>query len=128
MSQQTRRMRKRLSEIAERGRVRSGPPWAVSKEGPDGMFEVPGPCGERLTIIASAGSDLIPWEHVSVSTRKRNPNWREMCFVKELFWRDEECVVQYHPPKSEYINTHPHCLHMWRPVDGKFPLPPRIAV
>src|SRR3954463_731637 len=107
-------MRKVLPERLEAGRQEGERDW-----GAYGSFIVQGPCGERLRIIAS-GADADDWlahgwEHVSVSTRRRPPNWQEMCFVKDLFWEPEECVVQFHPPRSEYINNHPHCLHLWRP-------------
>ena len=67
-----------------------------------------------LRCIADNGGG---WEHVSVSlNRPRVPNWDEMCFVKEVFWEPEDCVVQYHPPASQYVNCHPHVLHLWRPI------------
>lgn len=79
----------------------------------------------KLAIIASNGYD---WEHVSVSTSGRIPNWEEMSFVKKLFWDDEETVIQYHPSKSQYVNYHRGCLHMWRPAKLNIPLPPRWMV
>jgi hypothetical protein len=82
-------------------------------------------------IIASDGDvpgELGGWEHVSVSTDRRIPNWIEMSFVKNLFWAAEECVVQYHPPQSEYVNNHPRVLHLWRWTKGDFPMPPNILV
>ena len=51
-----------------------------------------------------------------------------MCWVKDLFWAAEEAVMQLHPPKSEWVNNHNYCLHLWRPLDGNIPLPPSIAV
>lgn len=102
-----------------------------SKPGDDfGAFRMPGPCGSELVVIASPGdaNESIPWEHVSVSTRHRTPNWKEMCYVKDLFWEPWETVMQLHPPRAEWINNHPHCLHMWRPLNEKIPLPPPIAV
>lgn len=48
--------------------------------------------------------------------------------VKELFWDDEQAVMQLHPPKSTYRNHHPGCLHMWRPTDQNIPLPPADMV
>jgi hypothetical protein len=98
---------------------------------PYGAFDLPGPCGARLRIIACNGREtgvLDGWEHVSVSTDRRIPNWTEMCFVKNLFWPPEDCVVQYHPPASDYINVHPHVLHLWRPIEEKIPMPPRLLV
>lgn len=74
-------------------------------------------------------SDGLGWEHVSVSLdRKRCPDWEEMCFVKNLFWDENDCVIQYHPPKSEYISMHPYCLHLWRPIEKEIPRPPSIMV
>jgi hypothetical protein len=77
-----------------------------------------------LRVIATDGRDGSGWEHVSVSLPGRCPTWIEMCFVKSTFWDEEDCVVQYHPPRSVYVNTHPFCLHLWRPIDSVFPMPP----
>ena len=51
-----------------------------------------------------------------------------MCYVKGLFWEDHECVMQLHPPKSDYVNNHPYCLHMWRPLDVEIPRPDAFMV
>lgn len=100
-----------------------------------GMFlAMPGPCGERLTIVADDGTDerepdvLLGWEHVSVSIGRRMPNWLEMDFVKRLFWNDEQCVVQYHAPRSQWVNNMSTCLHMWRWTRGEFPMPDSLLV
>ena len=68
------------------------------------------------------------WEHVSVSTPKRCPTWEEMCFFKDIFWTPTEACVQYHPAKHEYINMHKYCLHIWRPIDEKLPIPDKSMV
>lgn len=86
--------------------------------------------GHSLFVIASDGGG---WEHVSVSycnqKRKACPTWEEMCAIKDMFFDPEECVMQLHPPKSEYVNNHPYCLHLWRPNNGSaIPTPPRILV
>ena len=75
-------------------------------------------------------SDGAGWDHVSVSLTdpKKTPNWREMCYIKDLFFDEEETVIQYHPPKSEYVNVHQGCLHMWRPHDREIPLPDKDMV
>lgn len=113
----------------ERWRLVSGP-YASPLQADYGAFHLPGPCGSDLHIIASPGdaNESIPWEHVSVSCQKRTPNWTEMCFVKDLFWHSEDTVMQLHPPKSQWINNHPFCLHLWRPLRDNIPLPPQIAV
>ena len=81
--------------------------------------------GQWLNIIASDGAG---WEHVSVSRKDRCPTWEEMNFVKELFWSENDCVVQFHPPESEYVNQHPNCLHLWKSTEYEFVLPPSILV
>lgn len=80
-----------------------------------------------LKAIADDG-DETGWEHVSVSLPTRCPTWEEMAYVKGLFWDDDDCVVQFHPPKSEYVNNHPFCLHLWRPVRESLPKPASMLV
>lgn len=83
-----------------------------------------------------ADGEATDWEHVSISVAylagntwtPRTPKWEEMCWVKSLFWNPDECVIQYHPPEKDYVNTHNHCLHLWRPVHGEIPMPPKIMV
>jgi len=78
---------------------------------------------QDLRVIASDG---LGWDHVSVSLEKRNPNWEELCFIKDLFWEEEETVIQFHPKKSEYVNNHPYCLHLWKNQYEEHQLPPGI--
>ncbi len=68
------------------------------------------------------------WEHVSVSYPNRTPTWQEMCRVKDIFWNENECVMQFHPPKSEYVNIHPYCLHLWRKCGENYETPPKNFV
>ena len=81
-----------------------------------------------LSIISSGTLDNIDWEHVSVSLEDRCPTWEEMVEVKELFWSDDEIVLQFHPPKSKAVNTHPYCLHLWKPLNQTIELPHRDLV
>lgn len=91
-----------------------------------GMFRMV-VCGYPIRCIASDGEG---WKHVSVSIEgdKRCPKWEVMCKVKDLFWDEEDVVVQYHPAHSEYVNMHPGCLHLWQPLNEKMPTPPSIMV
>jgi hypothetical protein len=105
---------------------------------PFGLFIIPAstliPCG--LQVIASNGqcdeTNDTGWEHVSVSPVIDNvepPSWQEMCLIKELFWADDECVVQFHPAKKDYVNQHPGVLHLWRKKGAEpFPMPPKMCV
>lgn len=79
----------------------------------------------HYTAIVSDGAG---WEHVSVSLAERCLTWGEMCFIKSLFWDAGDCVLQYHPPESEYVNDHEFTLHLWRPINCEVPTPPSILV
>ncbi|TYL73912.1 DUF7694 domain-containing protein [Bradyrhizobium cytisi] len=118
-------MRKQIVERLEAGRVRDGRFATAPGSGPSGLFFVQGPCGCQLKII---GFVRPGWEHVSVSTPRRSPNWDEMCLVKDLFWDQEECVIQLHPPRSQYVNNSRYCLHLWRPTRQVIPMPPAAFV
>jgi len=88
-----------------------------------GWFVIP--INGKLFYVMADGSHET-WEHVSVSS-ERIPNWKEMCIVKDLFWNDNECVVQFHPPKDDYVNMAKNCLHLWR-YKGEMPRPPSWMV
>lgn len=119
-------MRIPFSPEVEYGRVRRG--HIASEPGDDYGFFFLQRKGIRLKVMASAGADEMPWEHVSVSTEIRCPTWEEMAWVKDIFWSEDEAVVQFHPPKSAHVNYHPFCLHLWRPIGVDIALPPTIAV
>lgn len=90
-----------------------------------GLFLVPSPekAARTLRVIASDGPT---WEHVSISVNgqpSKIPSWEEMCRIKDLFWNEEETVIQIHPPKSVYVNYHPGTLHLWKKIGFEQPLP-----
>ncbi len=88
-----------------------------------GCFQV-GP----LRVISSGSDNETGWEHVSISCLSRTPFWAEMEKVKQLFWGDKQTVIQFHPLETEYVNTHPNCLHLWRMDGTDHPLPPTVLV
>ena len=112
--------------VPEKFRVSRGPMASDPSYGNNGAFRLPTRPGHSpLQIIASDG---LGWEHVSVSRFDRTPLWDEMCRLKALFWDDQDCVVQYHPPEADYVNNHSHCLHLWRPVGVELLRPPSLLV
>lgn len=93
-----------------------------------GMGEFVRGSQKGMTVIWSWGGGF---EHVSMDGKKRMPTWEEMCELKDMFFGEDECCVQYHPPKSEYVNNIPYCLHIWKPIEkfsGKLPVPPSLLV
>ena len=121
-------MRETLLPEVERERVQSGLLKSDPSFGRNGFFIFK----RRRSYLFCQVSDGEGWEHVSIHAEdakgSRTPTWAEMCYIKDLFWMPEECVIQYHPPKSKYKNLHPDVLHLWRPTRVEIPLPPREFV
>lgn len=122
-----------MFHVPEENRITDHPLLVSSKkDGNNGPFLIHLSNGRDAYIIASEGNEEIKWEHVSVhihdGNRNFTPRWDEMCRIKDIFWDDEDVVMQLHPKKSEYINQHPNTLHLWRPTDREIPTPRSIAV
>ena len=79
------------------------------------------------SVICSHGAG---WNHVSVSPFKKNyiPSWHDMVMIKDIFFHDEEAVIQIHPPKSQYVNNMDNCLHLWECYYREMVLPPSCLV
>lgn len=101
-------------------------------------FEIPGLFGNIMkgyqipyrqhTLFVIASTDRDKWEHVSVhgvdpDGNEYTPSWDEMCFIKDLFFHEEEVAIQIHPKRSQYVNAHKNTLHLWRDLKGAFELP-----
>ena len=126
-----------MMRVPEHRRITKHPVLGTDRTyGRNGAFvlESPEP-GWQLFAIASDGDDpFVPeakgWEHVSVhcvrGDRQRTPTWKEMCFVKDLFWDEDDVVMQLHPRRSQYVNLHQHTLHLWR--TAAIPEPPAMLV
>ena len=118
-----------MFKVPEQYRLQSGIFATDQWDGRNGMFVIPNPFTRNnkpeLQVMSSDGKG---WEHVSVSLRFRSPTWEEMCKVRLLFWDDNDVVIQYHPAKNNYVNNHPYCLHLWRPVGIELLKPPEDLV
>lgn len=127
-------MKKEAHKHIAHRRVTVGGFASSPDDGNNGCFAIP--FGMRmLNVIASSGDGWSesglpgkPWEHVSVSLHDRCPTWEEMDFVKQLFWSDDETVIQLHVPAGDHINNHPYCLHLWKPLGVEIPRPPSLTV
>lgn len=102
----------------------------IKREGRDGIGGViyDKKTRVKLNFIMSWGAG---WEHCSVSITdryKRCPSWEQMCFIKDSFWNEDECCIEYHPAKKDYVNNHNYCLHIWKPIDQEIPTPPSLMI
>lgn len=127
-------MRRNPTKRIEHRRITTGPLASDQIWGANGAFLILHN-GVTLKVVASdasewgsAGLPGKPWEHVSVSVQSRCPTWEEMDYVKQLFWRDDETVIQLHVPRDQHINYHDTCLHLWKPIGVEIPLPPPATV
>lgn len=119
-------MKSKTTDFIEKCRIKTGPMRSSSALGFNGAFFIPSAdFTKTLKVVCSDGEG---WEHVSVSLPNRSPTWEEMCYIKSVFWDEEEAVMQIHPPKSEYVNNAKYCLHLWRPTGAVIPLPPKLMV
>ena len=91
-------MRKKPQKKAEKYRIKKGLLKSYEIYGNNGHFMIPSPQRGVLFVCVSDGGG---WDHISVSLPNRTPTWKEMCFIKDLFFEPEETVIQYHPPKSK---------------------------
>jgi hypothetical protein len=142
--------------VPEKYRVRENSLYATDPSfGNNGFFVIPHHRIQdyQYNCIASDGEG---WQHVSITlskiTRKpgkvirdargnkskqiilesgpveRCATWEEMCYIKSIFWADEDCVIQFHPAKADHVNMHQFCLHLWRPTEQTFPTPDPLMV
>lgn len=123
-----------MKNAPEQYRLKSHPFLSTdSTNGNNGFFVIPHYRinGYELRCQISDGEG---WEHVSVTVAPlkkdatRCPTWEEMCWIKDVFWKDDEAVVQYHPVKSDYVSMHHFCLHLWKPTNQQLPTPDPLMV
>lgn len=115
-------------EFLNKCRITEGPLASKPADGFNGMFAMRMQ-GKPVLIIAADG---MGWKHVSMTIQGEPtpPTWEMMCRLKALFFHPEDCVMQLHPPQSQYVNKHPGCLHLWMPTTPgvKIPQPPNFMV
>ena len=71
-----------------------------------------------IAIVEPEEHEGKVWRHLSVSCASppRVPTWSELGYMKELFLGDEKAVMVF-PSKREYVNDHPHVLHLFSGPD-----------
>lgn len=120
---------------AEKYRVKDHPKFKTKTGDGFGLFIIENPAF-RIRFIVDDGRET-GWEHVRVSCKIQNENgeiknltppWETMQMAKMMFWDDEECVLQLHPPRSVYVNSNEHVLHLWKQVGINHPTPPQCLV
>jgi hypothetical protein len=91
--------------------------WAIIRPWGEGfaLREIGG--GLRVIVDCEMRADGSPWLHVSYSRKDWTPTHDDTCKVKAAFIGDRYAYAVF-PPKSEYVNIHAHCLHLWARMEG----------
>lgn len=95
--------------------------WSVKAIGDDGgMYKSRD--GLAVIISCSIERDGNSWVHLSVSRKKSIPTWVDLINVKEIFLGKDTLAIQILPSRSEYINVHEFCLHIYQCLEDR-PIP-----
>lgn len=81
----------------------------------------------RLSVIQTLSDkndfgDGRTWLHVSIASPDRMPTYDELIELKATFVGEDRKAIMVLPPRSEHVNIHPNCLHLYCCLDGD-PLP-----
>lgn len=66
--------------------------------------------GECIVLVSKDHGKL----HLSISHPDRLPNYEEIKFARYHYLPDSVYMAQIFPPKAEFVNLHPNCLHLWQ--------------
>lgn len=95
--------------------------WRLIKAGIDGAA-YQSRNGLKVILSCCIEADEKNWVHLSVSRKNRLPDWAEFTQVKEIFLGKEALAIQVLAPRSEWVNHHPYCLHLYQCLDER-PIP-----
>ena len=91
--------------------------WDVVEAAADGATYTHRKLKLHVMFSVAKEKDGKRWIHVSASYRGRIPGWHELKLVKHAFLKDREALIKF-PRESEYVNLHPHTLHLWSCYEG----------
>ena len=111
----------RIEKFFQAMRLRLPSYWAFDQVHYSGFVYEHTLTPQRVIISPAPTPDGLAWIHFSLSCRGRIPSWEELKAAKEHFLGDVH-AYQVLPPKAEYVNIHPHVLHLWHCID-KNPFP-----
>lgn len=92
--------------------------WKIIRQSEDGAA-YRSRNGLLVMISCCVERDGRNWVHLSVSRRKEYPSWDEFSRVKDLFLGREALALQVLPPRSEWVNDHAYCLHLYQCLDER---------
>ncbi len=72
-----------------------------------------------LKVICSCSQEVDGhwWMHVSGSHRDRQPSYKELREIKDMFVGKQRKAIQVFPKEEEYVNLAKFVLHLWSCLD-----------
>lgn len=97
------------------GELKMPPNFELIEVRGDGFFATGKIHGKQYTVISSVSkeNDGNIWHHLSVASRSRLPSYDVLKFVKATFMRPDKDAIEVHAKKTNHINIHPNCRHLW---------------
>lgn len=75
------------------------------------------PMGFRTSPIDTGQNGPLRW-HLSIAHPARYPTWDEMSAAREKLLPADLVFVMVFPAAWDiYVNSHPHCFHLWEAHD-----------
>ena len=65
---------------------------------------------QKATVLISEDNGLM---HLSISRHDRYPEWDEIKNAVYTLLPEEKTYAMYFPPKSQFVNIHPNCFHVY---------------
>lgn len=62
----------------------------------------------------------IGW-HLSISAPARYPTWDEIADARYRFVPDDVLMAMLLPPRADYANVHPNCMHLYEIERRRWP-------
>ena len=87
--------------------------WSLVEAGVDGASYRHNFADYSVIMSKGEEADGRVWIHFSLAHPHRLPAWAELVRFKEAFLGEESRAIQVLPPRSEWYNAPPYCLHLW---------------
>lgn len=71
---------------------------------------------KRLSVIVSLDGGQL---HASIAHPDRYPTWAEILSMRDWIFPAEMEVVMVLARRSEYVNLHQNCFHLWQSFCGQ---------
>lgn len=72
----------------------------------------------RFIVSGETEQDGKRWVHLSIIKANAIPEWNELVRVRNAVLGEEALCLHIVSRRSQHVNIHPYCMHLWWCVDG----------